>query len=103
MQEKRHVHFIGIGGVGMSGLASIDLARGLRVSGSDPQQNAATERLAASGAAIHTQQAAANIEMKTPDIVVYSAAIHVDNPELQAAKNAGILIVSRADYLGRLM
>src|SRR5258708_6927763 len=103
MQEKRRVHFIGIGGVGMSGLASIDLARGLHVSGSDPQQNAATERLAASAAAIHTEQVPANIEIEPRDLVVWTAAIQDDNPELQAAKNAGIPIMSRADYLGRLM
>src|SRR2546422_10141313 len=103
MQEKRHVHYIGIGGVGMSGLASIDLARGLWVSGSDTQQNAATERLALSGATIYTQQVAANIEIETPDLVVCTAAIHEDNAELQAARNAGLPIMSRADYLGRLM
>src|SRR5437016_1243227 len=99
MQIKRHVHYIGIGGVGMSGLASIDLARGLRVSGSDPQQNAATERLAMGGATIYTRQVASNIETENPDLVVCTAAIHNDNPELQAAKNAGVPFISRADYL----
>src|SRR5215831_16887014 len=102
MQERKHIHFIGIGGVGMSGLARIDLARGMKVSGSDPQQNAATERLSSGGASIYSRQVAANIDQERPDLVVCTAAIRDDNPELQAAKEAGVPIVSRAEYLGRL-
>jgi UDP-N-acetylmuramate--alanine ligase len=98
-----HVHYIGIGGVGMSGLASIDLARGVRVSGSDPQQNASTDRLKAAGANLYSSQLAENILAEKPDLVVFSAAIRNDNPELQAASNANIPVASRAAYLGRLM
>src|SRR5438552_4302619 len=86
----KHVHFIGIGGVGMSGLAQVLLARGVRVSGSDPHSNAATERLAGQGATIYSAQVAANIAREKPDLVVVTAAIHEGNPELAAAKAAGI-------------
>lgn len=98
-----HVHFIGIGGVGMSGLAQILRARSIRVSGSDPYTNAATERLAAQGATLYTEQIGANIACEKPDLVVATAAIHDDNLELRAAQEAGIPVVSRADFLGRLM
>src|SRR3989442_10433465 len=87
----------------MSGLARVLLARGERVSGSDPQQNAATERLRELGADIFTAQVADNIARETPDLVVTTAAIHSDNLELLAAQQAGIPIVSRAAFLGRLM
>lgn len=99
----QHVHFIGIGGVGMSGLAQVMLARGARVSGSDPAENAATQRLEAQGATLYREQAAENIERERPDLVVVTAAIPEDNPELAAARAAGIETVSRADFLGRLM
>jgi len=98
-----HVHFIGIGGVGMSGLAQALLSRGVRVSGSDPHANAATERLAEHGATVYSAQIPANIERERPDLVVVTAAIPSDNPELTAAREAGITIVSRAEFLGRLM
>jgi UDP-N-acetylmuramate--alanine ligase len=103
LNEVRHIHFIGIGGVGMSGLAAVLLARGSRVSGSDPQENTATNRLKASGSTIYSQQVADNISREKPDLVVCTAAIHDDNPELHAARTAGIPIVSRAEFLGRVM
>jgi UDP-N-acetylmuramate--alanine ligase len=99
----RHIHFIGIGGVGMSGLAQVMLSRGARVSGSDLHPNAATDRLAAQGATIYTAQVAENIAREEPDLVVYTAAIHEDNPELAAARKTGVEIISRAEFLGRLM
>ena len=63
-----HIHFIGIGGVGMSGLAQIAAARGDLVSGSDPQSNAATERLTEMGATIYRAQLAENIGREQPDL-----------------------------------
>lgn len=87
----------------MSGLAQALLARGARVSGSDIQRNAATERLAAQGATIYDTQGTENLERERPDLVVVTAAIPEDNPELVAAYAAGIEVVSRAEFLGRLM
>src|SRR5579862_9256694 len=100
----RHVHFIGIAGVGMSGLAQVLLSRGDRVTGSDPSANEATERLIAGGATIYRQQVAENITgQHRPDLVVVTAAVHEDNPELVSARAAGIPVVSRAKFLGTLM
>lgn len=97
-----HVHFIGIGGISMSGLAQIILKEGFTVSGSDAKESALTRQLAASGAVISYPQQASNI---TPDIdvIVYTAAIHEDNPEFAAAKATGKPMLSRAEFLGQLM
>ena len=78
--SPNHVHFIGIGGISMSGLAEILLTRGFSVSGSDSQESELTKRLAAHGATIFYGQKAENI-MDGIDVVVYTAAIHPDNPE----------------------
>jgi len=99
----RHVHFIGIGGVGMSGLAQALMARGVRVSGSDPLRNAATDRLEAAGARIYRVQSAENIELEHPDIVVVTPAVQEANEELVAARRTGIPVLSRAQMLGRMM
>lgn len=97
-----HVHFIGIGGISMSGLAKLLCARGFVVSGSDSQESALTRELTAAGCHISYGQRAQNI---TPDIdvVVYTAAIHENNPEFAAAKNAGIPMLTRAELLGQVM
>lgn len=87
----------------MSGLAQALLSRGMHVSGSDPQTNAATERLVRQGATIFSRQAAENISAAKPDLVVATAAIPNANAELAAARRTGIPIVSRAEFLGRLM
>lgn len=96
------IHFIGIGGISMSGLAQIVLKEGFHVSGSDVKESALTRQLAKLGAEIAYPQQAANI---TPDIdvIVYTAAIHEDNPEFAAAKASGIPMLSRAEFLGQLM
>lgn len=101
-EKKLHIHFIGIGGISMSGLAEILLEEGFFVSGSDAQDSALTRQLAQKGAVIQIGQRAANI---TPDVelVVYTAAIHPDNPEFAAAKEAGIPMLSRAELLGQIM
>ena len=97
-----HVHFIGIGGISMSGLAQIVLKEGFTVSGSDAKESALTRQLAAAGATVSYPQQAANI---TPDIdlIVYTAAIHEDNPEFVAAKASAKPMLSRAEFLGQLM
>lgn len=97
-----HIHFIGIGGISMSGLAEILLDEGFTVSGSDAKKSPLTEHLVRRGALIHIPQAASNI---TGDIelVVYTAAIHPDNPEYQAAVSAGLPMLTRAQLLGQIM
>ena len=98
----KHVHFIGIGGISMSGLAEILLGKGFRISGSDNNASALTERLEKAGAVIRIGQSADNISLDT-DLVVYTAAIHPDNPEFVAAKKQGIPMLSRAQLLGQIM
>ena len=97
-----HVHFIGIGGISMSGLAEILLKEGFTISGSDNKASDLTEQLAAHGAKIFIGQRAENIQPGT-DLVVYTAAIHPDNPEWKAAAEADIPMLSRAEFLGQLM
>ena len=96
------VHFIGIGGISMSGLAEILLKEGFPVSGSDSHASALTEHLERAGARICIGQAASNIP-EDCKLVVYSAAIHPDNPEYREAKRRGVPMLSRAELLGQLM
>lgn len=102
--KRLHVHFIGIGGISMSGLAEILLDEGFNVSGSDSRESELTRHLTDKGARVYYGQRADNIE-KEPgiDMVVYTAAIHQDNPEWIAAKELGILMLSRAELLGGIM
>ena len=97
-----HVHFIGIGGISMSGLAEILLDRGFTVSGSDMKASELTDHLSAMGARIAIGQKASNITDGI-DPVVYTAAIHEDNEEFAAARDAGIPMISRASLLGQIM
>ncbi len=97
-----HIYFIGIGGISMSGLAEILLKEGFRVSGSDNKASDLTERLAAHGATIYIGQKAQNLSSAI-DLVVYTAAIHPDNPEWQAAEALQLPMLSRAEFLGQLM
>ncbi len=97
-----HIHFIGIGGVSMSGLARILLSRGFSVSGSDRDASPATEALTAQGIPVAIGQRAENI-VPGIDAVVYTAAIHPDNPELAAARDAGLPLLTRAQLLGQIM
>ena len=101
-QSPVHVHFIGIGGISMSGLAAILLDRGFSVSGSDRSESDLTKWLTASGAKIFYGQCASNIE-DSVDLVVYTAAIHPDNPEYAEAVRRGIPMLTRAELLGQLM
>ena len=97
-----HVHFIGIGGISMSGLAEILLAAHFTVSGSDSKESPLTDLLTSRGAEISYGQRADNIKDGT-DLVVYTAAIHPDNPEYQAAVSKWIPMMTRAELLGQLM
>ena len=102
LKPNEKIHFIGIGGVSMSGLAHILLDRKIPVSGSDMKASALTDELSSLGAEIKIGQSKDNI---TDDIrlVVYTAAISPENPELAAAKERGIETMVRADFLGLLM
>ena len=101
-QKPRHVHFIGIGGISMSGLAEILIDEGFEVSGSDSQRSELTEHLEAAGARIYYGQRAANIEDGI-DVVVYTAAVHPDNPEYAEACRRNLPMLSRAQLLGVLL
>ncbi len=96
-----HVHFIGIGGAGMSGLAEILLMRGIVVSGSDTTRNKKTDELASLGATISIGQDAKNLE--GADVVVYSSAVGSENVERVEAVRRGIRLVRRADFLGEIV
>lgn len=97
-----HVHFIGIGGISMSGLAEILLQEHFTISGSDSKESPLTDHLTAHGATIFYEQKASNI-IEGIDFVVYTAAIHDDNEELAEAKRQGLPLLSRAELLGQLM
>lgn len=101
-EEPIHVHFIGIGGISMSGLAEILLEEGFTISGSDAKQSALTDSLAKKGATIYIGQKAFNLSIR-PALVVYTAAIREDNEEFKAAVDAGIPMLSRAELLGQIM
>jgi UDP-N-acetylmuramate--alanine ligase len=95
------VHFIGIGGAGMSGIAEVMVTLGYQVSGSDQNESAVTRRLQAAGATVHRGHAAGNIA--GADVVVVSSAIKPGNPELDAARAERIPVVPRAEMLNELM
>ena len=97
-----HVHFIGIGGISMSGLAEILLKEGFTISGSDNKESALTDHLADLGAQVFYGQKSSNI-IPGIDVVVYTAAIHEDNEEYQAVVAKGIPMLTRAELLGQLM
>ncbi|HET7358712.1 MAG TPA: UDP-N-acetylmuramate--L-alanine ligase [Rhodanobacteraceae bacterium] len=101
MSAFRHVHFIGIGGVGMSGIAEVLHNLGYAVSGSDRAQTPTTARLAALGITVFDDHVAGNID--EADVVVTSSAIRPDNPELVAARERRVPVVPRAEMLGELM
>ncbi|MDE6830259.1 MAG: UDP-N-acetylmuramate--L-alanine ligase, partial [Lachnospiraceae bacterium] len=101
-EQPVHVHFIGIGGISMSGLAEILLKEDFRVSGSDNKESALTEHLASLGASIFYGQKASNI-IPGIDVVVYTAAIREDNEEYREAVRQGLPMLSRAELLGQLM
>ncbi len=97
----RRIHFVGIGGIGMSGIAEVLISEGFTVSGSDLSRNAIVDRLASAGARIHIGHDPANIE--GADAVVTSSAVSPDNAEVLAAQQQQIPLVQRAEMLGELM
>jgi UDP-N-acetylmuramate--alanine ligase len=102
MKHKvRHIHFVGIGGAGMSGIAEVLLNLGYEVSGSDLADSATTQRLASMGARVCHGHDAANVERA--DVVVTSTAVPQDNPEVAGARARHIPVVPRALMLAELM
>ncbi len=97
----KHLHFVGIGGTGMCGIAEVLLNLGYTVSGSDLASSPVTERLRSLGAVVYQGHDAANIA--GADALVISSAVHEDNPEVRAAREAHIPVVPRAVMLAELM
>lgn len=100
-KKKLHIHFIGVGGAGMSGLASILLDSGHKISGSDIVSSKSTKRLTDKGATIFKGHNENNVEKA--DLVVVSSAIPESNPEIRGARDRKITIIKRAEMLARLM
>jgi UDP-N-acetylmuramate--alanine ligase len=98
---SQHAHFIGIGGIGMSGIAEILLNLGMKVSGSDLRRSAITDRLAGMGATIYEGHAAGNVTGAT--VVVTSSAVSATNPEVLEARARKIPVIQRAEMLAELM
>src|SRR5690606_12221051 len=101
MGRIKTIHFVGIGGAGMAGIAEVLLNLGYRVQGSDLKLSAVTARLAELGADVREGHAAENVE--AADVVVVTSAIATDNPEVAAAQARRIPVVRRAQMLGELM
>lgn len=100
-RKTQHIHFVGIGGIGMSGIAELLLNLGYRVSGSDLRESEITRRLAELGGIIHAGHDGAWVS--GADVVVVSSAVRENNPEVQAARGAGIPVIPRAEMLAELM
>lgn len=100
-QKKYHIHFVGIGGIGMSGIAELLLNLGYKVSGSDLRRSDTTDRLQSFGGVVYEGHAAGQIA--GADVVVVSSAIDTANPEVTAALKASIPVIPRAEMLAELM
>src|SRR4029079_7433109 len=100
-KRYQHIHFVGIGGIGMSGIAEVLLNLGYRVSGSDLSGNTVTRHLQGAGATIHKGHASENID--DANVVVLSSAVSEDNPEVQAARTKNVPVVPRALMWAELM
>lgn len=101
LPDYKNIHCIGIGGIGLSAIAEILLSRGYQVSGSDMRESEITERLLDDGAKIFLGHRAKNVE--DAELVIYSAAVGSDNPELARAEELSIPAITRAQALGALM
>ena len=99
--RTKRIHFVGVGGIGMSGIAEVLLNLGFEVSGSDMKASELTARLSSMGAAIWTAHAGANVS--GADVVVYSSAVTKDNAELVEARRQGIPTIPRGEMLAELM
>src|SRR5215510_296656 len=100
-KRYQHIHLVGVGGSGMSGIAEVLLNLGYRVTGSDLRRNDAIEHLEELGAKVSTGHEAANIA--GAHVVVYSSAVSPDNIEVQVARQRGIPVIPRAEMLAELM
>ena len=100
--KPEHIHFIGIGGISMSGLAEILLGAGFSISGSDMKPSALTNQLESKGAKVFYGQCAENISAEY-NCVVYTAAIHADNPEFARCVELNLPMLTRAELLGQIM
>ncbi|MDI9491484.1 MAG: UDP-N-acetylmuramate--L-alanine ligase [Bacillota bacterium] len=101
LNSYKHIHCVGIGGIGLSAIAEILLSRGYAVSGSDIKESDVTKHLQALGAQVLIGHDAANLG--DTDLLIFSAAVSAENPELAAAKEKGISVMSRAEALGVVM
>ena len=101
-KKSRHIHFVGIGGVGMSGIAEVLLTLGHRVSGSDIAESEATRRLIRLGGHLTFGHRADAVDDET-DVVVISSAVKYSNPEVQRARELKIPVIPRAEMLAELM
>lgn len=101
IDKHSHIHFIGIGGISMSGLAHIALQMGYRVTGSDRAKSHITDEIEKLGAVIYEGHDAKNVD--GADLCVHTAAVHEDNPEMRAAAAQGIRLIDRAEFLGAIM
>ena len=101
LEKNSHIHFIGIGGISMSGLAHIAISNGFKVSGSDRTKTPITDKLEAEGAVISEGHDAKNLT--GVDLVVHTAAVKADNPEMAEAIKQNIKLIDRAEFLGALM
>ncbi len=101
LKKFKHIHCIGIGGIGLSAIAEIFLTRGYKISGSDMKESEVTDKLIDQGAVIYLGHRAKNIS--GADLVIYSSAVAQDNPEIVAAMENNIPTASRAEVLGALM
>ena len=101
IKSGAHIHFIGIGGISMSGLAQIALQMGYKVTGSDRAKSHITDKLEALGAVIYEGHASQNVD--DADLCVHTAAVKMDNPEMAQAVSKGIRLIDRAEFLGALM
>ena len=101
LKNYKHIHFLGIGGIGISAIAEIMKDRGVEVSGSDMKESTVTDHLRKQGITVYIGHAAQNAE--GADLLVYSNAVSMENPEILKAKEMGIPVISRAQALGMLL
>ncbi|NOX65585.1 MAG: UDP-N-acetylmuramate--L-alanine ligase, partial [Chlorobi bacterium] len=97
----KKIHFVGIGGIGMSGIAEIMLSRGFEISGSDMNESANTERLRDLGIKVSIGHSAENVT--DCDVLVYSSAVNTENPEVKAAMEKNIPVIKRSEMLAETM
>lgn len=101
MRTVKNIHLVGIGGIGMSGIAEILLSQGFNVTGSDLSKSELTERLESLGIKIYEGHSSENL--KNADLLVYSSAVTIDNPEVKAAIERKIPVIKRSEMLAELM